>query len=274
MTTTRTPGDLMYHARHRRPQRFDAARRTAGRLTAVLAFAAAAIGLLYAVPKSADASSTAAATSASGTYAQKMTDYGSGPWGGIYSAPVRTGDPATADVLMMGDSIGNRCASDVRTALAAKGMTLATISQSGQNTAGLVSLLLSEPKVPSKVFMEAGTNDVFNPPAMPVQIARAQTWAADNSLELFWGDTYVGRPAYAAADARNSGWVNSFIYASIPYDHVIKWQPALAAAVGRGRALNYYLEDGVHPWANTGTTPYNHGDGCAFYAAVVAGGIS
>lgn len=262
-------------ARHRRTTAADHIRRLTGLAVAF----AAAVGLLYAVPQPSQAEQnparSAAQTAVRAATVKHMTDYGSGAWGGPTSSVARSGDPATANVLMVGDSIGNRCTPDIRTALAAKGLSLATITQSGQNTQGLVDLLLAEPVVPSKAFVEAGTNDVFSPPAMPAQIARVQNWAGDNGVELYWGDTYVGRPAFLAADARNSGWVNSFIYSAIPYDHVIKWQPALGAAVGRGRALNYYLDEGgVHPWLNAGTTPYTHGDGCAFFAAVVAGGIS
>jgi hypothetical protein len=75
----------------------------------------------------------------------------------------------------------------------------------------------------------------------------------------------VGRPAYLASDIRNSGQVNAAIYASNP--NVIGWTPALTSAVGRGRPLSYYLQDGVHPWAAAGT---GHGNGCAYWAGVIA----
>lgn len=189
------------------------------------------------------------------------TDYGSGLWGGPVSAPVRTGDPATADVLLVGDSIGQRCTADVRSALAAKGLTLATVTQSGQNTAGLLALLQATPHPSPKVLMEAGTNDVFDPFAMPGQVAQVMNWAASNGTEIYWADTYVGRSTTLADDIRNSGQVNEAIASAVSTDHRVKWVEALTAARGRGRALSYYLADGVHP----SVTP-----GCPFYAATVA----
>jgi hypothetical protein len=206
-------------------------------------------------------------TPAAATTITTTTNYGSGAWAGPSTAITRSGDPATADVLIVGDSITNRCYPALRTALAPR--TLAVVAQSGQNTAGLAALLFAVPKVPAHVVMAAGTNDVFNPPAVAAQVGRVSAWASDNAVDLRWVDTYVGRPTYAAADARNSGWVNGQVYAGAP--RVIGWQPALGAAVGRGRALTYYLQDGVHPWAAAGT---GHGDGCAFWAAIVKGGLS
>lgn len=244
---------------------------------AIAAGALAVIGLLFAIPDPAGA--VGQASSSVVVAAPKRTttppNYGSGVWAGTTSPVVRSGDLATADVLMVGDSIGVRCTADIRTALAAEGKTLATITQSSQNTEGLANLLLAEPVVPPKVYMEAGTNSVFNPPEMAAQIARVQNWAVENAVDLYWGDTYVGRPATPTADARNSGWVNSFIYSAVPYNHIIKWQAAIAAAVGRGGGaspgmLEYYIQDGVHPWLNAGT---GHGDGCAFFGTVVAQGI-
>lgn len=242
-------------------------------LIAGLAAVTAIFGGLMAVPVPAEAGST---TTAVTQRRSTPPNYGSGVWTGTTSPVVRSGDPVTADVLLVGDSIGQRCTADTRTALAAEGKSLATITQSSQNAEGLVTLLLAEPTVPTKVYLEAGTNSVFNPPEMAAQIARVQNWAADNGVTIYWGDTYVGRPATPTADARNSGWVNAFIYSAVPYDHVIKWQAAIAAAVGRGGGaspgmLEYYIQDGVHPWSNAGT---GHGDGCAFFGAVVAGGIA
>jgi hypothetical protein len=219
-------------------------------------------GLTYVDTARATVTTPAAATSITTT-----TNYGSGAWAGPSTAITRSGDPATADVLIVGDSITNRCYPALRTALAPR--TLAVVAQSGQNTAGLATLLLALPKVPAHVVMAAGTNDVFNPPAVAAQVGRVSAWASDNAVDLRWVDTYVGRPTYAVADARNSGWVNGQVYASA--QRVIGWQPALGAAVGRGRALTYYLQDGVHPWAAAGT---GHGDGCAFWAAIVKGGLS
>jgi lysophospholipase L1-like esterase len=190
-------------------------------------------------------------------------NYGSGYWGGITGNSVTSGK--SADVLIVGDSITARCYPALRTALAAKGKTLAVAAQSGANTKQLTDLLMNQLSLPPVVVMAAGTNDVFNPFAAPAQVSRAARWMSETGSKLYWVDTYVGRPAYLASDIRNSGQVNAAIYASSP--NVIGWTPALTSAVGRGRALSYYLQDGVHPWATAGT---GHGNGCAYWAGVIA----
>jgi len=243
-------------------------------IAAITAGALALIALLLVLPSRADASNGNRSTAAAAPRkAFKVTtiDYGSGVSGGPTAAPVRTGDPATADILLIGDSIGNRATVATRAALSAKGLTLATVTQSGQNTQGLADLLLALPAVPGKVIMEAGTNDVYSPPAIKAQIDRVKAWAVSKGVELYWVDTYVGRSTTLVHDIRNSGWVNSFIYAAMPYDHIIQWQTALSAAVGRGKPMTYYLDGagaggGVHPRMPAVGYP----DGTAFFAAVVA----
>jgi lysophospholipase L1-like esterase len=202
---------------------------------------------------------------ASQSYISPTVNYGSGRWGGITGSPVAKGSTATADVLIVGDSITTRCYPALRTALAAKGKTLAVSAQSGANTKQLTDLLMNQLSLPPVVVMAAGTNDVFNPFAAPAQVSRAARWMSEAGSKLYWVDTYVGRPAYLASDIRNSGQVNAAIYATVP--NVIGWTPALTGAVGRGRALSYYLQDGVHPWAAAGT---GHGNGCAYWAGVIA----
>jgi hypothetical protein len=208
-----------------------------------------------------------AATAATSTVTSTI-NYGSGLWAGPGSI-VRVGNPATATDLMVGDSITARCAPKLVAAFAAKGRTLAVIAQSGQNIAGLAALLMAETKVPGRVVFAGGANDVFNPFAVPAQVGKVVTWVQDSGAELYMVDTYVGRPATAVDDARNSGQVNGAIYAVAP--HIISAVDALTAARGRGRALSYYLQDGVHYWTAAGT---GHGDGCAFLAGTVAGGVS
>lgn len=197
-------------------------------------------------------------------------NYGSGYWGGVVGGPVETGNIQTADVALYGDSIASRCGAYLRTALAAKGKTLYTYTWSGQNTKGLFDAALSALRQPPTVIMAAGTNDVFQPPLVGPQIAKAKSYAAEAGTHLMWVDTYVGRSTYLAADVRNSGWVNGQIYSQIGQGDVIGWNAALGYAVGRGRALSYYLQDGVHPWATAGT---GHGNGCSFWAGVIAAGV-
>lgn len=215
---------------------------------------------------------TAAPVDADQTVRAKTTavDYGSGAWGGPIGSPVTTGDLATADVALFGDSIGNRCATAIRTALAAKGLTLYTWTWSGQNTQGITDAVIASPRLPPRTIVEVGANDVFAPAAARAQISRAANYLTETGTSWYWMDTYVGRPATPVDDARNSGQVNGLIHGIVGEDKVIRWVDALTAARGRGRALSYYLQDGVHPWASAGT---GHGDGCAFLAATIAGAI-
>lgn len=208
-----------------------------------------------------------AATTTSSTAAAAI-NYGSGLWAGPGSI-TRLGDPGTATDLMIGDSITARCAPKLVAAFKARGRTLAVVAQSGQNTQGLTYLLMAQTRLPGRVIFAGGANDVFNPFAFAPWFGRVVTYAQDNGADLYAVDTYVGRPATAVDDARNSGQVNQAIYRVAP--HVISAVDALTAARGRGRPLAYYLQDGVHYWTAAGT---GHGDGCAFYAATVAGGVS
>lgn len=200
--------------------------------------------------------------------ARTTPNYGSG----LFTAPTtpvkRLGDPATADVLMVGDSITNGCSTELTAAFAAKGQTLAVIAQSGQNAAGLYLLLSALDNTAPKVVFAGGTNDVFNPFGARAAVADVKAWAASMAKTVYLVDTYVGRTATLAHDIRNAGQVNGYLYGSgLP---VLSPVEALTAAVGRGRTLSYYLSDGVHyhPAAGTG-----HGDGCAFYAATIAAGV-
>lgn len=198
-------------------------------------------------------------------------NYGSGLFTPPTTTVKRTGDPGTADVLMVGDSITNACTPKLVAAFKAKGLTLAVIAQSGQNAYGLALLLTALSDYPGRIVFAGGTNDVFNPRGVLTGLGHLRNWAAATQVTVYTVDTYVGRPATLAHDIRNSGQVNGYLYSeAFP---VISTVEALTAAVGRGRALNYYLRDGVHYWEAAATTPYNHGDGCAFLAATVAAGV-
>jgi hypothetical protein len=195
------------------------------------------------------------------------TNYGSGLWGGPVGSPAQTGDPQTADVALYGDSIANRCVSDIRPAIEAKGYSLYTWTWSGQNTAGISNAVQSAPRLPARTILVAGTNDVFDPFAVRPQISALANYLTEVGTDWRWMDTYVGRPATLADDLRNSGQVNGLIHGIVGEDRIVRWVDALTAARGRGRAMNYYLQDGVHPWIDAGT---GHGDGCAFLASVIA----
>jgi hypothetical protein len=176
-------------------------------------------------------------------------DYGSGNLG-TPGAHTRTGNMATASVGYFGDSIGQRIATPLTTALAGKGVTLATDNQAGRATTQIVDQVLREPKLPKRVVIEAGSNDVFNPPVMAAQIKRLRAALEPKGISVLWVDVQVSRlklsPAVQLADQRNSGWVNSQIRAGCTAPCVvIPWSTSLAAKPTR--IVAYTGPDGVHP---------------------------
>ena len=194
------------------------------------------------------------------------TDYGSGLWAGPTTSYVQDAGWVNPNlrVGMVGDSITYRCASQLRTAFAAKGVSFAIRGWAGANTANQNTWLESITYMPDILIGELGTNDVFGPFAMPAQIQRFKN-AAGLATEIYWVDTYVARPAYLAHDLRNSGQVNGYIHGAFPDDHVVPWVANLTGAVGRGVSLGTYIDpDGVHP----------NPAGCAYLAAIVVDTVS
>jgi hypothetical protein len=197
-----------------------------------------------------------------------MTDYGSGIYPGPTTSAIQ--DAGWADPNLkwgfLGDSITYRAAPKLRAAFAQAGETsFAVRAHSGQNWAGSNTWLDSLTYLPEKLVIFLGANDVQNPFGVPEQLARTKAIIGSN-VELFLVDTYVNRPAYPNHDLRNSGQVNGYIHEAVDSAHLVGWVAALTAAVGRGRQINYYLQDGVHPWM---AEEDGHGDGTGFLAAVV-----
>jgi hypothetical protein len=265
---------MTHHCKRHRP----AARHrrlTAGfharRLATIAAFAAAAIGLLYAVPVPAGAQQSDTASTAATV---RRVDYGSGPlsnWQTLTHGTVGDildtqydGD-AQADVLIVGDSITTRTYSDLIARIQAAGHTAAVNYWSGRPTAPAVDWVLSLSTKPKRIVMASGSNDVMDPSVMTAQIRRLKAGLPETT-ELLWVDTYVARPAYGAADLRNTAAVNKQILAEMGPDAVISWfdmfwtQPWRALTTG-------YLQDGVHPWV--GAVEGEHYDGVAFRNAVL-----
>lgn len=195
------------------------------------------------------------------------TLYGSGCLGVWTTYPHGIdGDPATADVLVVGDSIVNRCRPYLRLRLAAAGLTSVFDYWSSRPTAPAVDRMLSYSRIYAPgtfkaVAMGNGTNDIFDPTVMAAQIARAKVIDSP----LLWGSVYAGRPATLTADLRNTGWVNQQVSASgLP---VIDWFAFLAAKPAR---VDVYLDSGkIHP---TVLTPAVIGDGtgCDAWASIYA----
>lgn len=225
----------------------------------------------------ADGSNRRAAVPTQVTALTATVNYGSGTWGGVATTKAVVGDLDTADVELLGDSITVRCYPAIVKAFAAMGWTVAVRAQSGQQARNMVDQLTSQLRTPGRVVVIGGSNDIFNPPAVAGQIDRAVDFTNGAGVRLYWGDTQVARASQTYtvqyADLRNSGWVNNQIHQGLPPASIIQWNAAIGAAVGRGRPLTYYLQDGVHPWVSAGTTPYSHADGCAFLAAVIVGAV-
>ena len=153
------------------------------------------------------------------------TLYGSGclgDWAGYQHGG--DGSTATADVLMVGDSIVNRCRSYLRLRLVPYGLTIAFDYWSSRPTAdipavsaaaGAVTRTLSYSRIyhPDSfkvVVMATGTNDIFDPSTMSANVNRMKV--VDSPV--LWGNVYASRSTSYSADLRNAGWVNNQIQAS------------------------------------------------------------
>jgi hypothetical protein len=209
-----------------------------------------------------------------------MTDYGSGALGdysglthSISSNWTQLDDPEGSPrprVGFLGDSIGNRGRTKLASMLMAEfGADMAWDCWSGAPATPLVDAQLARNLWPEVLLFGLGTNNCFDPPSFAGQIQRLID-AAPASTTIVAIDTYVARASVTDAvklhDVRNSGWVNDQIHAALPPERVVDWVANLGYAVGRGRALSYYLEDGVHPWTAAGT---GHANGVDFWAEIV-----
>ena len=257
---------MTHHCKRHRPAAPRARHRrlTAGyharRLTAIVAFAAAAIGLLYAAPGPA----SAAQSGASNTYAASMsdgteaaTDYGSGFPGGPIGAQVLSLKDYTSrsDWMTFGDSITKGGYKAM--AAAAPDKRLAVDAWSGRNTAATVdsleNLLAQGYEIPDRVVWATGSNDVFNPFVMPAQLARMFAAMPANVERIYMLDVQVNRPGYAG-DQRNTMLVNKAIWeacAKEPRCTLISWSSFLAAKPAY-RLPAYIDGGGVHPTVPTG----------------------
>lgn len=208
-----------------------------------------------------------------------MTDYGSGAlgnysnlqhsissnWGQLDDPE---GDPRPR-VGFLGDSTGNRGRVKLASMLMSEfGADMAWDCWSGAPITPLVDGQLARNLWPEFLLFGLGSNDIFAPPVVAEQIQRLLD-AAPATTKIVGFDTYVARTSQTAAvqlhDLRNSGWVNGQIHAALPPEQIVGWVAALSAAVGRGRALSYYLEDGLHQWTTAGT---GHANGVDFWAEI------
>lgn len=199
-------------------------------------------------------------------------DYGSGLLGAL-GAHTTTGDMATADVGLFGDSIAQRGTPELTAWLATLGVTLATDNQAGCTTENALDRAELYPVLPPRILLTTGANDVFQPPLIGAQLLRAQTdvFVAQHTAGLLMmTDVQVCRPGTInrqIADQRNTGYVNGFIRDAFPPDLIAAWSRTFAKAPTR---IGMYLEtDGAHP--RVGPQPQPYGDGTAHWRAIVMG---
>lgn len=168
--------------------------------------------------------------------------------------------PDQADVVIVGDSITTRGYGELSTWLAARGKTLAGSYWSGRPMTPAVDWALSLSTKPKILVMASGTNDIFDPAVVAIQVARLKAWAG-TTTRLIWVDVQAARLLTATCDQRNSMWVNSQIRQGMAGGEVCSWSYGFAADPGR---ITNYLSDGIHPIEGTGTN---------YWAAVVGGCI-
>lgn len=199
----------------------------------------------------------------------RAADYGSGilgDWTG-YSRSISNEQqilPAISrdGIFILGDSITVGTARDLAYRLYPDGIIVAVNAWSARPTAPTVDALeqwVTTYGAPRRIVMAAGSNDVFAPPVMAGLIDRTMRIVGPDRIVL-WVTVQVARARQSAAvqlaDQRNSGWVNSQIYAATarhPNLRVIDWAGFLAAKPFR---LTKYLRDGVHT-SSSGTGARN-----------------
>lgn len=155
-----------------------------------------------------------------------------------------------SDVLVVGDSITVRSYKQLAAAL--PGQRLAVNAQSGANTAQgidrLTVQLKNGAKLPKRLLMATGANDVFYPAAMQAQMKRLLSLVAAYSptTVVYWVNVSVLRPSYAFADRVNSAKVNQLITSGCAGGKctVISWAGLLATGTNRAK---YIDAGGVHP---------------------------
>lgn len=155
----------------------------------------------------------------------------------------------TDGVFMFGDSLGVAGGPVLAERLVARTHdTLAMHNWSGQPTAPAADALAAWARtygLPGRILMETGTNDIFNPPVVAAQIDRVMR-IVGRTRTVIWVNVWVARRNTAAADRRNSAWVNRQLAAASrrhPNLQLVHWAEFVDADPKRKRR---YLRDGVH----------------------------
>lgn len=152
---------------------------------------------------------------------------------------------------LVGDSIANGARAQLFARLARERGARCTYDVwSGRPTAAAANSFArtaraSAGRLPGRLVVVSGANDIFAPAAFPAAAQRIVRTAAGRPV--VWVDTYVARPGRARADLRNSARVNASLHA-LDRRHgnveVVRWNAFLRGKPSRPRM---YLADGVHP---------------------------
>lgn len=196
--------------------------------------------------------------------------YGSGTLGNWTAMSQSVSTPQTIRVVVakdgvfgFGDSIGVSTFRDLAVRLAPSGTGLAVNAKSGRPTTPTVDILsqwATAYRLPRRIVMAVGSNDIFNPSVFSAQVNRVMTITGPN-VTVYWPEIHVSRWSQSTgiqvADRRNSGWLNAQLYAAAAKHEnlkIISWATFLAQRPGY--RIGAYLSDGVHTTA-AGTASRN-----------------
>jgi lysophospholipase L1-like esterase len=196
--------------------------------------------------------------------------YGSGTLGNWTGMSQSVSTPQTIraavagdGVFGFGDSLGVSTFRDLAVRLGPSGIVLAVNAKSGRPTAPTVDILsqwAAAYRLPRRIVMAVGSNDIFNPSVFSTQVNRVMTITGPNVI-VYWPEIHVSRWSQSTgiqvADQRNSGWLNAQLYAAAAKHanlKIISWASFLAQKPGY--RIPAYLSDGVHTTA-AGTASRN-----------------
>jgi hypothetical protein len=156
-------------------------------------------------------------------------------------------------VYMFGDSISVQDAKPLATLLKERtGSSLAVHNWAGRPTIPAVDALENwalKYRLPRRILMATGTNDIFNPPVFAAQVDRTMKIAGPTRT-VIWVNTQIARTAKPAAvqlaDQRNSAWINLQLadaQEKYPNLRIVHWAEYLAA---KPTLLTQCLREGVH----------------------------
>lgn len=167
-------------------------------------------------------------------------------------------------VYMFGDSIAFQDGKALAIKLKERtGASLAVHNWSGRPTTPAVDALENwalKYRMPRRILMATGTNDIFNPPVFAAQVDRAMKIAGPTRT-VIWVNTQIARTGQPAsvqlADQRNSAWVNSQLsdaQKKYPNLRIVRWAEYLAA---KPTLITQCLREGVHTTVPVGQDARN-----------------